>query len=95
MRQGPHNGSDTCQEDEAHDRTSIGLPGMQEDLLRAIATQTSTPLVVVLMSGSALSVPFAAQSPRVSSVLWTSYGGEEMGSALADVLLGVVSPSGR
>ena len=38
-------------EKEGMDRTEIGLPGLQLDLLKALATQTSTPLVVVLING--------------------------------------------
>ena len=38
-------------EKEGMDRTEIGLPGVQLDLLKALATQTSTPIVVVLING--------------------------------------------
>merc|ERR1711871_1466356 len=67
---------DQCIEAEARDRSSgaspprdfgIGLPGKQLDLLQAIANQTETKIIVVLMSGSAVAVPWAANNPRVSA----------------------------
>ena len=74
------------------DRTSLDLPASQEKLLEALAG-TGKPVVVVLTSGSALSVNYAAQHAAAVLQLW--YGGEEAGTAIAETLAGVNKPAGR
>ena len=65
------------------DRTSLDLPRVQEDLLKAVAA-TGKPVVLVLTSGSALGVNWANENVGAILQLW--YPGEEGGTALADVL---------
>jgi beta-glucosidase len=74
------------------DRTNIDLPRVQEDLLRAV-TAVGKPTVVVLESGSALAVNWAAA--HVPAIVQAWYPGEEGGTALADVLFGDANPAGR
>ncbi len=74
------------------DRTSIDLPAVQEDLLKAVAA-TGKPLIVVLQNGSALAVNWAAQ--HANAILEAWYPGEEGGTAIADTLAGDNNPSGR
>lgn len=74
------------------DRTDIGLPKAQEDLLKALQA-TGKPIVVVLMNGSALAVNYAAENAAAIVDAW--YPGEAGGTALADVLFGDYNPSGR
>ncbi len=74
------------------DRTTIELPEPQEHLLERV-TALGKPTVLVLMSGSALAVPFAAE--HVPAVLEAWYGGQAAGTALADVLFGNYDPAGR
>jgi beta-glucosidase len=74
------------------DRTSLDLPAPQEKLLEA-TIGTGKPVVVVLTSGSAVALNFAAQ--RASAVLAAWYGGEEAGNAIAETLAGVNNPAGR
>jgi beta-glucosidase len=74
------------------DRTSIDLPERQQKLLEAVAA-TGKPIVVVLMSGSALSVNWAAE--HANAILQAWYPGEEGGTAIADVLFGNYNPAGR
>ncbi|HSM61253.1 MAG TPA: glycoside hydrolase family 3 C-terminal domain-containing protein [Longimicrobiales bacterium] len=74
------------------DRVDIGLPEPQEELLRAVAA-TGTPVVLVLMSGSAVAVPWAAEGVEALVQAW--YPGQAAGDALADVLLRGRSPGGR
>jgi beta-glucosidase len=91
--QGNGKGAD---ENEAHDRLNITLPGLQEVLLaklRAAATSEGVPLIVVLMSGGALSSPWA--DVHADAVLWTGFNGEFAGTGLFDVLSGRVNPGGR
>jgi beta-glucosidase len=76
----------------AGDKLDLNLPGLQQQLLEAVVA-VGKPVVVVLVSGSPLSVPFADE--RAAAVLQAFYPGEEGGSALADVLFGDVSPAGR
>jgi beta-glucosidase len=76
----------------AGDKLDLELPGLQQQLLEAVV-RVGKPVVVVLVSGSALAVNFAEE--RASAVLQAWYPGEEGGSALADVLFGDVSPAGR
>ena len=98
QEQGPE-----CQESEALDRSSngvdvgTGLPRIQLLLLQRIAASTGadTSMVLVINSGSAVSLPFAAASPRVGAIVQQFYSGEEGGAALADVLFGAEAPSGR
>ncbi|MGD0368834.1 MAG: glycoside hydrolase family 3 C-terminal domain-containing protein [Acidobacteriaceae bacterium] len=74
------------------DRTSISLPAVQEDLLKAVAA-TGKPLIVVLENGSALAIDWAAQ--HASAILEAWYPGEEGGTAIAETLAGDTNPAGR
>jgi beta-glucosidase len=79
------------EEGEFRDRALLGLPGQQERLIRAVAA-TGTPVVVVLVGGSAVTMPWIEQ---VDAVLDGWYPGQEGGNAVADVLFGRASPAGR
>ena len=74
------------------DRTSIDLPGVQEDLLKAIHA-TGTPVVLVLLNGSAVAVNWA--DAHVPAILEAWYPGQASGIALAEVLFGDYNPAGR
>jgi beta-glucosidase len=74
------------------DRTELGLPKAQEDLLKAVQA-TGKPVVLVLLSGSALAVNWARDN--VPAIVQAWYPGEEGGTALADVLFGDYNPAGR
>jgi beta-glucosidase len=74
------------------DRTDINLPARQQALLEAVAA-TGKPVVLVLMSGSALAVNWA--DAHVPAIVQAWYPGEEGGAALADVLFGDYNPAGR
>jgi len=79
------------EEGEFRDRAFLGLPGHQAELIEAVAA-TGTRVVVVLVGGSAITMPWLA---RVAAVLDAWYPGEEGGSAVADVLFGDYNPAGR
>lgn len=83
---------DAVSSEAAGDKPSLGLPGLQQQLLEAVVA-VGKPVVVVLVAGSALSLPLAEQ--RAAAVIQAWYPGEEGGSALAEVLFGDVSPAGR
>jgi beta-glucosidase len=74
------------------DRTAIALPALQEELLQAVAA-TGKPLIVVLMNGSALAVPWAKE--HAAAILEAWYPGEEGGAAIAETLAGDNNPAGR
>jgi beta-glucosidase len=74
------------------DRTRISLPQLQQELLEAAAA-AGKPLVVVLMNGSALAVPWAKE--HAAAILEAWYPGEEGGTAIAETLAGDYNPSGR
>jgi len=84
-------GTNSAVESEGFDRTSLALPGRQDDLVRAVAA--ANPRTVVLMnSGSPVLMPWRDQ---VAAVLVGYFGGQEFGHAVADVLLGAAEPGGR
>ncbi len=74
------------------DRTRIDLPDGQQRLLERVVALRK-PTVLVLLSGSAVAVPWAQQ--HVPAILEAWYGGQAAGTALADVLFGTVNPGGR
>lgn len=74
------------------DRTSLDLPKPEEDLIESART-TGKPLVVVLMSGSALAVNWADKNANAILLAW--YPGEEGGTAVAETLVGIYNPAGR
>jgi beta-glucosidase len=79
------------EEGEFRDRAFLGLPGHQEELIRAVAA-TGTPVIVVLVGGSAVTMPWL---DCVAGVLEVWYPGEAGGQAVADVLFGDADPGGR
>jgi beta-glucosidase len=74
------------------DRTDLKLPDTQEKLLQA-AISTGKPVVVVLTSGSAVSLNYASETAAAVLAAW--YGGEETGTAIAETLDGSNNPGGR
>ncbi len=77
---------------EAASRSDISLPSNQEDLLKALV-KTGKPIVLVLMNGRPLTLPW--ENERVPAILETWYGGTEAGNAVAEVLFGAYNPSGK
>jgi beta-glucosidase len=78
-------------ETEGGDRTTIALPGDQDELVRAVAAVNPRTIVVV-NAGSPVAMPWADE---VAAILIPFFGGMEMGDAVADVLLGESDPGGR
>jgi beta-glucosidase len=78
---------------EAASRASIGLPGKQEELLKALQA-TGKPVVVVLINGRPLTMPWA-EDKNVAAILEAWMPGTETGSAVANVLFGKVNPGGK
>jgi len=78
-------------ESEGFDRVSLTLPGRQDELVARVAAANPRTIVVV-NAGSPVLMPWAGE---VAAVLLTWFGGQEVGAALADVLLGVAEPGGR
>ena len=79
---------------EAASRAYLGLPGRQQDLADAVFDKAAgKPVIVVLFSGRPLAVPELVS--RAHAVLAAWFPGCEAGHAIADVLGGKVSPSGR
>jgi beta-glucosidase len=74
------------------DRTNIGLPAAQENLLEAVKA-TGKPLIVVVTSGSAIAANWANE--HADAVLEAWYSGECGGTAIAETLAGANNPSGR
>lgn len=77
---------------EGHSRSRIGLPGRQLDLAKAVQA-TSTPVVVVLISGRPLAIPWL--DTHVAAILEAWVPGDEGGNAVADLLFGDANPSGK
>lgn len=77
---------------EAASRADISLPGRQEDLLKALKA-TGKPLVVVLMNGRPLAIPWVQENADAILEAW--FPGTEAGHAVADILFGDYNPSGK
>ncbi|MFC6356482.1 glycoside hydrolase family 3 protein [Luethyella okanaganae] len=84
-------GTNSRVESEGYDRSSLALPGRQDELVRSVAA-ANPRTVVVVNSGSPVLLPWRG---KVSAVLFSYFGGQEFGNALADVLLGIREPGGR
>jgi len=80
------------EEGEFRDRSSLKLPGRQEELIHAVAA-SGKPVVVVLVGGSAITM--GNWIDEVQGILNAWYPGEAGGLAVADVLFGRYNPAGR
>lgn len=78
-------------ETEGFDRPDMELVGQQVELIEKVAAANPNT-VVVLQTGSPVSMPWL---DKVAAVVQAWFTGEEVGNAIADVLFGVVPPSGR
>jgi len=83
---------DASNEYGSGDKRDLELPGIQQHLLEEIY-KTGKPVVLVLLSGSALSVTWADE--HIPAILQAWYPGAQGGRAIASILFGDASPSGR
>jgi beta-glucosidase len=77
---------------EAHSRADVGLPGPQLDLLKALHA-TGKPVVLVLMNGRPMALPW--ESEHVPAILVAWHLGTTAGTAVAEALFGRVNPCGK
>lgn len=74
------------------DRTSILLPKVQTELMKALKI-SGKPVVFVMMTGSAIAIPWEAKN--IPAILNAWYGGQATGNAVSDILFGDYNPAGR
>ena len=84
-------GTDADWETEGRDRTSMDLPGDQDELVERVL-DVAPDAVIVLNTGSPVTLAWA---DRARALLQVWFGGQEMADALADVVVGDVDPGGR
>ncbi len=77
---------------EGGDRTTLALPGYQDELITALATQSKARIAVVLSTGAPVTMPWA---DKVAAILQMWYPGQAGGEATARLLLGLSNPAGK
>ena len=83
---------DTGNSDASGDKQDLHLPKVQEELIEKVAA-VGKPTIVVLMAGSAIDLNYAQE--KCNGILLAWYPGARGGKAVADLLFGNVSPSGK
>lgn len=78
-------------ESEGWDRSTLALPGRQDELVRSVAAVNERTIVIV-NAGAPVLLPWWED---VHTIVWAWFPGQECGHALADVLFGVTEPAGR
>lgn len=79
-------------EAEDRDRTSLGLPGNQDDLVKAVLA-ANPRTIVVLMNAGPLTIPYIKDNaPAIIEAWW---GGEQGANAIADAIFGNINPGGK
>jgi len=81
-----------CTCGEMRDSAELRLPGVQDDLVRAIY-ETGTPVVLILVDGRPLALGWIIE--KIPAIIETWLPGEEGGNAVADVLFGDYNPGGK
>ena len=84
-------GTNSKVESEGYDRENLDLPGRQDDLVRAVAAANPRTIVIV-NAGSPVALPWADD---VAAIVLGYFGGQEFGTAMADILTGASEPGGR
>jgi len=84
--------TDPCTTGEARDRAELGLPGVQEELVKAVLA-TGTPVVLVLVTGRPAAIPWISEHAQAIVEAWLP--GEEGAEAVVDVLFGDYNPGGK
>lgn len=84
-------GTNSKVESEGYDRENLDLPGRQDDLVRAVAAANPRTIVIV-NAGSPVALPWADE---VAAIVLGYFGGQEFGTAMADILTGASEPGGR
>ncbi len=77
---------------ESGDKLDLRFPGLQNELLKRVC-ETGTPVIVVNMSGSAMDLGYADVNAKAIVQAW--YPGAQGGLAIAELLFGAFSPSGK
>lgn len=78
-------------ESEGADRNDLAIPGLSNELITKVV-EANPNTVVWIQSGTPVELPWESS---VSNLFWSSYGGTETGSGIADALFGDVNPSGK
>ena len=90
---GDHSGlTPDCTTGETRDSSDLKLPGVQEELTKAVLA-TGKPVAVILITGRPYAFPWLAESANAILEAWLP--GEEGGSAIADILFGDANPGGK
>lgn len=83
--------TDETVEGEGADRTSLRLPGRQDELVRRV-TEVNPRTIVVVNAGAPVELPWRDD---VAAIVLSWFAGQEGGAALADILIGTTEPGGR
>ena len=78
-------------EREGLDRETLRLPKVQEEVILQSAARNPNTIVIIFAGGA---IDMSAWKDEVKAIVYAGFGGEGMGEALADILMGTVNPSG-
>ncbi|MEJ2647892.1 MAG: glycoside hydrolase family 3 N-terminal domain-containing protein [Sedimentisphaerales bacterium] len=85
-------GEESILSGEAHSRAHLNLPGAQDELITELS-KTGKPIVLVVLAGRPLTIGDIAE--KVDAVLYAWHPGTMTGPAIADLIFGIESPSGK